>query len=277
MVVRIREKIEKAIGWMAAVITLLVFLLTLWAVGRIFLFDTFTVPSSSMEPALQPGDMIIVDKTIIGPRIYTDFYFDQRGIQLQSHRMRGLRCLRHNDIIVFNYPFHDGHISFVINQVYVKRCIALPGDSIGIADGIYRNNNHNNPLGDSLMQHRLTNMLEESIDSTVLMKKHYDKHYHWTIKNMPSVYVPRKGDIISLTPKEAYLYKCILEWETGKKITIDWEHGCAFADGNPLCRHKFLHNYYFVAGDNVLDSQDSRYWGVIPEEYIVGVVGCVIH
>ena len=206
-----------------------------------------------------------------------DFHFDRRGTRLRSHRMRGVRRLSHNDIIIFNFPFHDGHISFVINQVYVKRCIALPGDSIGITDGIYRNNNYDSPLGDSMMQRRLANMSEECIDSTVLRKKHFDKHFSWTIKNMPLIYVPRKGDIISLTPKEAYLYKCVLEWETGKSITFDWERASVYADGKPLRKHKFLHNYYFVAGDNVFDSQDSRYLGVIPEEYIVGVVGCVIH
>lgn len=277
MVVRIRCKIERAIRWTYVAVTILVIIFTLWIVGRVFLFDTFTVPSSSMEPALQPGDMIIVNKTIIGPRIYTDFNFDRRGMQLQSFRMRGLRRLRHNDIIVFNYPFHDGHISFVINQVYVKRCIALPGDSIGIANGIYRNNNYEGTLGDSLMQHRLAYTAKENIDPSVFMKKHSDKHYRWTIKDMPPIYVPRKGDVVSLTPKEAYLYKYVLEWETGKKISIDWEHSRVFAGGKAIRRHKFLHDYYFVAGDNVFDSQDSRYWGVIPGEYIVGVVGCVIH
>ena len=37
-------------------------------------------------------------------------------------------------------------------------------------------------------------------------------------------------------------------------------------------RHIFTHDYYFMAGDNVMNSSDSRNWGLVPEEYIVGVV-----
>ena len=49
------------------------------------------------------------------------------------------------------------------------------------------------------------------------------------------------------------------------------------ADGNPISYHVFLNNYYYVVGDNVTDSYDSRYWGVLPENYIIGVVGLIIH
>ena len=130
-----------------------------------------------------------------------------------------------------SFAIRDGHISFVINQVYVKRCIAIPGDSIGITNGIYRNNNYDSKLGDSLMQYRLANMLEADIDSSVFMKKHSNKHCSWTIKDMTSMYVTRKGDLIRLTQKEAYLYQCVLEWEIDKKISIDWDHNSVYADG----------------------------------------------
>lgn len=243
---------------------------------RIFLVDQFTIPTSSMEPTLFPGNKVIVDKTIMGARLYTNFNFSKCGNDLTSYRMRGTRTIQHNDIIVFNYPLHRGNINFVINHVYVKRCIALPGDSISIVNGIYKNNNYQNALGNTSMQQQLTKTRKEEIAPTVLMKKHYDPHYFWTIKNMPALYVPREGDIIHITPKEGYLYKSILEWETRKKITIDWKHGIVLADTMIYHKHKFFHNYYFVAGDNVMNSQDSRYWGVLPEEYIIGVVKYII-
>ena len=90
------------------------------------------------------------------------------------------------------------------------------------------------------------------------------------------MYVPRKGDVMAVTPKSATIYKTILKWETGKDIDVDWEAGKVTADGKPFRRHRFSHNYYFVAGDNVLNSDDSRYFGPVPEEYIVGIVGKVI-
>ena len=39
-----------------------------------------------------------------------------------------------------------------------------------------------------------------------------------------------------------------------------------------LLRHQFRHDYYFMAGDNVVNSADSRYWGLVPEEYVIGVM-----
>lgn len=277
MVVKAWHIFLKAVHLASLAITASAFIIVVWFAIRIFLFEQFKVPTSSMEPTLYPGDRIIVSKSVIGPRIYTDFHFNGRGGVLRSCRLRGLRRLRHNDIVVFNYPFHDGRISFVINHVYVKRCIALPGDSIGIVNGIYTNNNYGGALGDSAMQHTLARMPEERIDSSVLMKKHYDPHCHWTIKNMPAIYVPRKDDIIRITPREAYIYQRILEWETGKPLTIDWERNKVLVGDKVMFRHRFRHDYYFMAGDNVMDSHDSRYWGVVPEEYVVGVVEFIIH
>ena len=64
----------------------------------------------------------------------------------------------------------------------------------------------------------------------------------------------------------------MLEWELGKDVTWDWGKNEAYANGRLLRQHRFRHNYYYMAGDNVMNSCDSRYWGAVPEEYIVGVV-----
>lgn len=252
------------------------FIFLIWLLARIFFMDQFYVASSSMEPTIVPGDRVFVNKTILGARIYTSFNFNKNDSALKCIRMRGLRALKHNDIIVFNYPFHKDKILFVLNHVYVKRCIGLPGDSIGIVNGIYTNNNTAS-VGLRSTQLELSKMKESEIDSTILKKKNSDSHYLWTIKNMPPLYIPRKNDIISITPKEGYLYKRVLEWETGKKIKVDWGKSIVYADNRTLKKHTFEHNYLFVVGDNATDSQDSRYWGIIPENYVIGVVGYILH
>ncbi|WP_458458763.1 signal peptidase I [Pseudobutyrivibrio sp.] len=257
---------------MKKIVATMPFLLFAWAFLRIFLFDQFVIHSSSMEPTIRPGDRVFVNKSIIGARIYTSFNFDKHGSELKSVRMRGLRGLRHDDIVVFNFPFHSENVSFVLNDVYIKRCIGLPGDSIGIVNGVYINNNVGH-VGLSSSQLQLSRMRDCEIDSTILTKKHKDFHYVWTIKNMPSLYIPRKGDIIHITAKEGYLYQRVLEWETGKKLIIDWENNDVHDGCNILRTHRFLHDYVFVVGDNSLNSLDSRYWGVVPVDYIVGVVG----
>lgn len=240
-----------------------------------FIGDKYTIPTLSMAPTLNEGDKIVVNKLLMGARIYTDFNFDADGVALQSFRTKGLRSPMHNDIVVFNRPYHKGAIKFVINEVYCKRIVALPGDTLSIKKGVYCNNNYEGVLGLESEQSRLS-MFSDSM----LLLNTYDigvfkGNLDWTIKDFGPYYVPRAGDLINITSKEAVLYKPLLEWELGKKISYDWINNSVYADGEILTQHRFLHNYYFMAGDNVLDSNDSRYWGLVPEEYIVGIVNLI--
>lgn len=180
--------------------------------------------------------------------------------------------MKRNDIVVFNFPHHEGRINFIINNVYAKRCVALPGDTISIEEGYYRNNNHKGVLGLENAQNALHEMTDSMIWRQALYAMPFDGHLPWTIRNMGPLYIPRKGDIIPITAKEACVYRMLLEWETGKKVDFDWNSNSAKINGKEFTSHTFCHNYYFMAGDNVCDSNDSRYWGLVPEEYIVGVV-----
>ena len=244
----------------------------LWLLCRVFLFDQFVIPTESMSPTLLPGDRVIVDKTIVGARLYSDFDFDPKGGELRSWRVRGMRQMKRNDIVVFNFPHHEGRINFIINNVYAKRCVALPGDTISIEEGYYRNNNHKGVLGLENAQNALHEMTDSMIWRQALYAMPFDGHLPWTIRNMGPLYIPRKGDIIPITAKEACVYRMLLEWEMGKKVDFDWNSNTAKINGKEFTSHTFSHNYYFMAGDNVCDSNDSRYWGLVPEEYIVGVV-----
>ncbi len=261
-----------AIKWTPVIAATAVLGYGLWLLTRAFLFDQFITPTESMMPTLLPGDRIIVDKTIMGARIYSDFNFDKNGIELKSRRIRGRRNVRPNDIVVFNFPHHDGKINFVINNVYAKRCIGIPGDSVSIINGHFRNNNYNDQIGLKNMQDSFANMPDSIFPNFVLTSIPHDSHVPWTIKNLGPLYLPREGDYIKLTAKEGCLYRMILEWETGKSISIDRDKNIVLADNEPLDRHTFKHGYYFMCGDNVSNSNDSRYWGLVPEEYIVGVV-----
>lgn len=259
----------------AAVTILLVYML--WLLCRAFLLDQFVIPTESMNPTLLPGDRVVVDKRIMGARIYSDFDFNPEGGELHSWRTRGLRRLKHNDIVVFNFPHHDWRISFVINNVYCKRILALPGDSLSIVNGHYRNNNYDGVLGIEAMQKQLEYTPDSMLLPWALPTIPHHERFGWTIRNFGPMYMPRKGDIVNVTPYEATLYNIFLAWETGKPIRYNWDTGEVWAGDVPLKRHCWQHNYYFMAGDNLLDSNDSRYWGVVPEEFIVGVVTHITH
>lgn len=244
---------------------------------RIFLFDQFITPTESMMPTLLPGDRIIVDKRIMGARIYDNFDFPKEGGELASHRTRGFRKVKPNDIVVFNFPHHDGKINFVINNVYAKRCVGTPGDTVNIVNGMFRNSNYPDSIGLLRLQKQLAEIPDSIFDPFQLGAMPRSRRIPWTIKNLGPLYLPRSGDYIKLTAKEGLIYKMILEWETGKNITIDWDRNMVFADSIPLDGHIFKHGYYFMCGDNVCNSDDSRYWGLVPEEYIVGVVSHITY
>lgn len=128
---------------------------------RAFVADTFIVPSDSMQPTLMPGDKVKVDKLIFGARIYKSLDFTDG--RLECWRTRGQRGLRPNDIIVFNYPVNGGKIGFKINYVYVKRCVALPGDTISFVHSRPVNNNYHGTIGVPDMQQQLESVPDDQL------------------------------------------------------------------------------------------------------------------
>lgn len=235
--------------------------------------DQFIIPTTSMVPTLIPGDRVIVDKTIMGARIYTDFHFRKGGQRLECFRTKGRRSLRHNDVVVFNFPRPKWkEISFEINNVWCKRILALPGDTLLVENGFYRNNNYSGTLG--LIEQQKA--LAATPDSIFIARGEFITAWlmpvQWTVKNMGPYYIPRKGDVIRFSPNDVTLYHNIVKLETDKELTWNWEADSAMLDGKCIENYTFRGNYYFLAGDNVLGSIDSRFWGLVPEDYIVGVV-----
>ena len=66
------------------------------------------------------------------------------------------------------------------------------------------------------------------------------------------------------------LYKKVIEWE--QQGELSYQDSVVYLNQEPISTYRFRKNYYFMGGDNGVNSQDSRYWGLLPEEYIVGKV-----
>lgn len=258
------------------ILLMIVSLLIIYAGIRVFFVDRFKIPTESMLPTLKPGDDILVNKILMGARLYTRYDFKKNGGELYSIRLNGIRKIRINDIVVCNrYKYHN-RIKFVLNDLICKRCVGLPGDSISIKDGFYYNNNYDGIIGNIASQSVLAtkDSLFRGRNLRTFPKK---RQIPWTVKNFGPYYVPRQDDVIFLDAKNATIYQVQLEWELGKKISVDWERNEVYAGDERIRKHRFHHNYYFIAGDNVLDSDDSRFRGPVPEEYIIGIATRVLY
>ena len=108
----------------------------IYAFLLIFCFSTFKIPSDSMEPQLQTGDQVLVNKWIAGPRLF-NIFASMKGKRVDIYRVPGVGQIKRNDILVFNYPhpYSWERIEMHIMQYYIKRCLGLPGDSIRIEQG----------------------------------------------------------------------------------------------------------------------------------------------
>ena len=248
-------------GFIIINIGLLSFFLTRFIV-TIMICDSFIIPSQSMAPTLVSGDRIWVNKLLYGGRIYTSFNFDDHE-QLRCFRMPGLRKICPGDVICFNKPFgyeNTGKIEFKINNVFCKRVLGCPGDRIGAVDGHCWNDRVLRPIGVVEEQDKLRWMF----DSLFIWRQCYDviplNQHRWNIKNWGPLIVPAQGQTVHLDGFTRELYRLVIEYETGEPLD------------ETMTEYTFMGDYYFAVGDNAMDSYDSRYWGFIPEDFIIGIV-----
>ena len=149
--------------------------------------------------------------------------------------------------------------------------MGCPGDSVLISDGRYVS-----PVGAvNAMPQVYGDKLKESPDSLlekqgVRLGAFAINRAGWTIKNFGPLYVPARGDCIELDHVKARTYYRIIEYETGIHPYLKGE-GLLIGDST-VTEYTFCHDYYFLAGDNVLASNDSRYFGLVPDDYIVGII-----
>lgn len=299
---------------------------------RTFFIEAYQIPTSSMEKSLLRGDFLFVSKANYGARVpMTPISFPfvhqtlpiiggkaySEALKLPYFRLPGIQKIKNNDIVVFNYP---GEIDYPVDKKtnYIKRCIAIAGDSLKIVNGqVYVNGKRPaKPVnGQTSYRVQSSTMINpktlENIDIsefgynqnsggyTMFMteanrdaikalpgivdvepiispKGNYPEIFPYVPKSLPwsqdnygPIYVPKAGDKIKLDTVNVWIYKEIIErYENNPDFRVS--QGKFYIGSDEITEYTFKMNYYFMMGDNRHRSADSRYWGFVPEDHIVG-------
>jgi signal peptidase I len=233
-------------------------------------FGVFQVSGLSMSPALLPNEYILVNKLIPGPRYITNIFSLKEGEKLKIKRIN-YKKIKRNDVLIFN----TSPLVTDFNSYHIKRCLAIPGDTFFIENGFNKVKQIDETLGDYFCQQRLSKKLNTEIDNIIFNCFPYDTVYNWNVKDFGPLYIPKAGDTLFLDTLNTKLYNKVITYETDKPVVTKNEH--ILLGDSIITKYVFKKDYYFVVGDWVFDSNDSRYWGLLPEDQIIGKVVMILY
>ncbi|MCD8293450.1 MAG: S26 family signal peptidase [Prevotellaceae bacterium] len=227
---------------------------------------SYRIPCQGMQGSLYSGERILVNRWSYGLRLPL--------MALWGYRRLGACPVSKNDLMVFNNP--AGRSTAVISrrEVFIGRCLATAGDTLWVdntflplpADNIKTIGNKEE-----------INSLKEAVrgadgaitDTVSLMTVNAD-----TI--LPAFFpliIPARGRVIDVHPWNRVLLCNTLLLHERRRAEI--KHDTLFVDGKPVNRCRFTKDYYWVGADNTVNPGDSRLFGFVPQDHLIGKAACI--
>ena len=261
---------------------------------RGFAFTSCLIPSTGMENSLFQGERILVNKWSYGLRLPL--------MSLFSYHRWCERSVRKQDDVVFNNAAAIGQPTIDRREIYISRCIGTPGDTL-LVDSLFSVSSPEaqlNPdkkrlytypaakeqLVTSLMQTlSITNDgLMGNNDSTHVRSFSRYEYYlleqaisdqNWiqpltekSEKELKPLIVPGKGKALRVYPWNITLLRNTLVMHEGKQAEI--KNDTLYIDGKPTQHCFFTKDYYWMASNNSVNLSDSRLFGFVPQDHIIG-------
>lgn len=261
---------------------------------RGFLFTSYIIPSSGMENSLYQGDRIIVNKWSYGLRL--------PFMSLLSYHRWNSRPVESGDIVVFNNPVSLSQPVIDRRQTFISRCIATPGEEI-ILDSLYNPTASIEKAGpdrkqlytyprekkqtmDSLL--RVLNLtgnqlMGQNEHENVRSFSRYEMYLleqavtdiSWvqplqkkSEENLKTIVIPAKGKVMKIYPWNAMLYCNTLVLH--ENVNAEVKNDSLYINGKPVIEYTFTKDYYWMTSNNSINLADSRLFGLVPHDHIIG-------
>lgn len=264
---------------------------------KLFFFRLTYVQSMDMLQSLHPGDMVLLNKlakakqnTIIAFNNPKEDSLEKKIKTIFIQRCIGLPgdSIKIEDGIVFvnGIAFEEPkHLQFNYHIKTKKlKLDSLLEFKFGITEGGKISDNFDysysltQAMADSLKKDSLVLEIEKKSEKKAAWDDQifpHNRNFKWNKYNIASLYIPKKGDVLLLDTVSVILYSKLITIDEDNKLEL--KHDSIFVNDVLSKSYTVKTNYYFTLGDNRDNAIDSRYWGLLPENNIIGKLAFVIN